>query len=417
MNDFDRLGSRIAHEQDEYRARSSGKDQVRERLERTIMLPARPWARRIGVTATLIAAVLALAGVAFVVRSRKGAEPLRVMAGRGGDVAPLGSFIEAPENDLLSLRFSDGTAIDMSPRSRARLAQIDARGAHLLLESGGAHVEVVHRPAASWLLSVGPFAVHVTGTRFDVRFDPEEDLFELTMLEGQVDVSGCVFGEGRHLSSGQTARASCKRAELQLIDRRGDTASIAHPSMPGLEDPGPPAPGAAAPMPRPAARSAAADRLPGFRELAEQGKYVEAFGLAEAAGFEAQCARAGADELTMLADAARYAKNVKMEAFALQAVRRRFPGTSRAALSAFALGRLEFDVHGAYRKAAEWFRTYLREQPGGPLTREARGRLLEATHRAGDATAARELAAQYLREYPSGPHADLAREVRASSDR
>jgi hypothetical protein len=38
--------------------------------------------------------------------------------------------------------------------------------------------------------------------------------------------------------------------------------------------------------------------------------------------------------------------------------------------------------------------------------------LLEATLRAGDTAGARELAAQYLRDYPSGPHAALASGLR-----
>jgi hypothetical protein len=124
------------------------------------------------------------------------------------------------------------------------------------------------------------------------------------------------------------------------------------------------------------------------------------------------CARADASALVTLADAARYAREPEDEAYALHLLRRRFTGTSRAALAAFALGRLEFDIHRSYEKAGEWFVTYLREQPGGPLTREARGRLMEATLGSGDRDGARKLAARYLRDYPNGPHAELARSLR-----
>ena len=121
--------------------------------------------------------------------------------------------------------------------------------------------------------------------------------------------------------------------------------------------------------------------------------------------FEVKCASAGVEELGALADAAHYARDQEREGYAWRLLRKRFPGTARAALAAFALGRLEFDAHGSYPKAAEWFGTYLKEQPGGALVREARGRLMEATLRAGDTRGARALGAAYLRDYPSGPHA------------
>ena len=116
----------------------------------------------------------------------------------------------------------------------------------------------------------------------------------------------------------------------------------------------------------------------------------------------------------MLADAARHARRPEHEALALQSLRERFAGSPRAALAAFALGRLEFDRHRSYREAAEWFGTYLKEQPRGPLTREARGRVMEAVARAGDQERARELARAYLNDYPSGPHAELARGLRGA---
>ncbi|MEY4579374.1 MAG: hypothetical protein RL701_4077, partial [Pseudomonadota bacterium] len=128
-----------------------------------------------------------------------------------------------------------------------------------------------------------------------------------------------------------------------------------------------------------------------------------------ALGFEQECKQSNAEELSLLANVARYGQDSAGEAEALRWLRGRFHGTKQAAVAAFALGRLEFDNHAAYSEAAEWFRTYLREQPRGDLAREASGRLLEATQRMGDAAAARELAARYLKDYPQGPHAELAR--------
>ena len=122
----------------------------------------------------------------------------------------------------------------------------------------------------------------------------------------------------------------------------------------------------------------------------------------------------GTHWIALLSDVARHAGANRQAEQALVVLRRRFPGTGDAALAAFALGRLEFDEFHAYARAAVWFRTYLNERPSGSMTREALGRLIEACYRARDVEGARSAAARYLRDYPSGPHAELASRVAAS---
>jgi lipopolysaccharide biosynthesis regulator YciM len=145
--------------------------------------------------------------------------------------------------------------------------------------------------------------------------------------------------------------------------------------------------------------------------LARGGQYSQALRAAKAAGFEQECERANVRDLSLLAYAARYAQDAESETYAWRLLRERFRGTKDAAIAAFALGRIEFDNHGAYAKAAEWFRTYLTEQPTGDLSREALGRLMEAVQHQGELAAAQELARRYLREHPGGPHAELAQRL------
>jgi len=75
-------------------------------------------------------------------------------------------------------------------------------------------------------------------------------------------------------------------------------------------------------------------------------------------------------------------------------------------MSAFLLGR---SASGA--QAVQWFSAYLKEQPSGALAREALGRLIEAYQAAGDRVSSRAAAERYLKSYPDGPHATLAREA------
>jgi TolA-binding protein len=169
-------------------------------------------------------------------------------------------------------------------------------------------------------------------------------------------------------------------------------------------------PGASRPIPSPTSKPADESWV----ALARAGAYDDAFAAVRAKGFEAECARADAATLALLADASRHAGAPRQAEHALLTLRGRFPRSNEAALAAFTLGRLEFDDYRSYRRAATWFRTYLTERPSGPMTREALGRLMEASYRAKDLEGARDAASRYLRDYPSGPHAELASRVVAS---
>jgi TolA-binding protein len=88
----------------------------------------------------------------------------------------------------------------------------------------------------------------------------------------------------------------------------------------------------------------------------------------------------------------------------------RFPDSEAAALAAFHLGQVVFDQGGAPADARRAFAAYLAERPHGQLAQEALGRLLEI-ERLLDGRAAADLATQYLRRFPEGPHATLARSL------
>jgi outer membrane protein assembly factor BamD (BamD/ComL family) len=69
---------------------------------------------------------------------------------------------------------------------------------------------------------------------------------------------------------------------------------------------------------------------------------------------------------------------------------------------------------GRASDAIGWFQRYLSEAPGGPLAREAEGRLIELFRQSGNSLRARSAAQSYLERYPSGPHAALAQSVLAA---
>jgi TolA-binding protein len=184
----------------------------------------------------------------------------------------------------------------------------------------------------------------------------------------------------------------------------------------GGESAGPPSDTPPAPSPSPAISASPAPQSPApraprpsWRELSAAGKFKEAIEAADREGFPRICAEGSAADLRALADAARLSGDIARSQLALTTLRRRFPGDDQAAESAFLLGVIAFDTRGAHVEAARWFTTYLSERPRGRLAREAAGRLLEAEERSGNRAGAREAARRYLRDYPGGPHAEMAK--------
>ncbi|WP_437821478.1 FecR domain-containing protein [Sorangium sp. So ce1078] len=330
-------------------------------------------------------------------------------------------------------RFSDGTSIAFAPGARARIAAVTARGASVSIEGGSARFRVAHLPGAAWAAEAGPFTVTVTGTEFDLAW--EDDRLKLTMQEGAVVVRGSLIPTGITLRGGQRLVADVARGEVTLNERpdpsgglgaagSGTPASAAPPPAAGLSAPPAHESSARASAARedavgagtaaasaPPARVAAAQARAGasFRERLGDGDFAGVIAEAKARGIDEVLGAGTLDDVASLADAARYAGQADLARRAMLAERSRFPGSAEARSAAFLLGRLS---EGASpREAAMWYDRYLTESPTGPLASEALGRKLVATRDFAGPDAARAVAEEYLKRYPTGAFAAVAAEI------
>jgi transmembrane sensor len=360
----------------------------------------------------LCAGGISLAALATLLLTQRGAALTFDVDGTPGVTK---TWLAAPQVVPLRLTFSEGTTVRLESASRARVVELDGHGASLSLESGRLHAEVVHRSDATWKVVAGPFTVAVTGTVFDVDWDPTSEQLAVSVERGSVAVRESNTGAERAVHAAETLRTSPKHDfEVSVAEpsREPPAASANAGASAALAVDGSSRAGTVgdeSPEPPPAKDETT--RFGQWREFAKRGALREAYASAEAAGFTASCAGASAAELLLLGDGARLSGKPERAALALLTLRRRFPGDPRRAAAAFLLGKVAFDQRAAYEQAAEWFSTSLREQPNGPLSREASGRLIEAMSRADDSAGARRAARDYLGKYPEGPHADLARSV------
>jgi TolA-binding protein len=241
--------------------------------------------------------------------------------------------------------------------------------------------------------------VHVTGTRFRVSWNPQTEKLAIKVSEGKVEVTG--DGSKHELSAGSVLELSANAAAgvnsaLVSDEPKAASSRSAEPSARDEDEV--------------IAARKAAERKPDFRELSTAGHYREALAAVEQQGFAASCESLGARDLLTLGSTARLAGRADRAREAYLAARRRFPSSAEAGISAFSLGRLASDA-GRASDATAWFKRYLTEQPGGPLAREAAGRLIELLRQTGDEARARTAAESYLKRYPTGPHAALAQSL------
>lgn len=385
------LGRQIADAQDDALRRTDARTD-RERLVRAVLAPRprTPWKRRWFAGVALIAAAFSV--LMIVARPR----PIGFHVGEK-EPARVGAWIDGGR----AITFADGTRIDLARDARARVADVDERGASIVLETGRATASVVHRDRTRWSVLAGPFTVHVTGTRFETAWDPVAETFEVALHEGGVVVTGPLLGDGRAVHVGETLRVAVKTEQLALT--RGDAPSPAAVPADHVDV-------VAQPPSAPRVSTAAPLRVT-WQALAAHGKYKEAMAAVEREGFDGVVARSTAPDLATLGDVTRLSGESGRAMQTLNAIRARFPGTSESAASAFLLGRLSFEQRGQYAEAEQWFSTYLTEEPGGPFAREAEGRLIECKLHRADEEGAREAARRYLENYPGGPHAAKARSL------
>lgn len=445
------LGRAIATEEAGW-ADPAGLAQVRhEFLERLPDVRRGRLSRRLTV---VLAAAAVMVAASLVFWLPLGEARRLTMSVRGAEIIePTAKWWSVERGQSVPVSFSDGSLVNLVSGTRARVTRVSAVGAELIVESGKAQVRVVPRKNASWKFNLGPYVVNVLGTHFDVAWQPETDTFELTLYKGRVQISGCIFGDGRPVVAGERVRAFCgaRRLETTLVGKLASQAGTqaskgVAPSGVGDEPRQAQSPseellpsekalrGAMGGVPtslrrstvaaEPAVRAGGAEQAQlaqqqvsslvtteSWQSLASKRDFPTALKAAENTGFESECSRLDARGLMLLADVARYAGKTPRAVYAYKSLRGRFSGSDQAAIAAYFLARMAFDQLGDYAQAASWFKTYLSENPTAGLRREALGRLMEAQHRSGSQSEASGTARRYLAEYPSGPGAPLARQL------
>ena len=131
---------------------------------------------------------------------------------------------------------------------------------------------------------------------------------------------------------------------------------------------------------------------------------------ADARGGERLLESASANDLRVLALAARYTGRRAFSLRAWQALRARYVADAQNQGAAFFLAR-GHEEQGEVAEAMRWLARYLAESPSGAYASEALGRRLVLLSKAGQKTDAVSAAHAYLERYPRGAYAKSAQLV------
>lgn len=444
---FEKLGAEVARIQDESLADERSRARVRRRLLET---PALPKARSRGWRLALALTAVGVAVLVVWTLYPSASKPIAYRVDLGEESREVDLPIAAPLARPVPVRFTDGSAVQLAPGTRARVTELTSEGATVQLDHGEATVSVRHRKTTRWSVRAGPFLVRVTGTRFRVDWSPQDQSFELQVFEGEVRVTGPdtpdrVVRGGAEMRVGPRAEAPSETAvpAAEPLPTRPEPAtppqtreverntSSARPSASELKLKLPPKrpeseasgatgaqpqtlePEAATPEAEPSSTEGPTEEpappSEPWKIFFKRGDYEQALVELTPEDIERALWQADSAQLMELGAAARRA-NDRRAGYIYSVVRSRFARARASADAAFMLARMYFHT-GAPQTAATWLETYLREQPDGRFAREASGRLVEAYQQAADIDRARVAAERYLARYPEGPHAKLARSV------
>lgn len=326
-----------------------------------------------------------------------------------------GGYVRAPHGGLAEIEFSDRTHITVLAGARLRIDEEDVNGAKVSVERGQLQVEVTHTGSSNWRFVAGPFQLRVTGTRFALDWNVEEEQLEVVLHEGSVEIEGYAGSGTVSVQGGQRFIGDAQERTMLVSDasavRPGDEVSDVAESF---SEPQPEASSAPEPsfVVTPATASLGSrvsSARTSWSKLVAKGEFRRVVDEAVSSGTSNCFTSCSAAELNALADAARYVGRNDLAEQALLALRTHHAQTS-GSRAAFLLGRL-YENRGNAARAKTWYETSLREESNGAFAAEALAGKMRAVNRIDGPSSAREVAREYLRRFPQGVHSETARQL------
>ena len=279
----------------------------------------------------------------------------------------------------VAVRFSDGSMVTrLEPDAQVSVIEAGPERIITSVERGQISAEVTPRPSRIFRVVAGQVVVEALGTAFTVE-----------RLDERVGVS---VRHGRVRVTWLTGSGELGAGEANWFPPLDENRGREEPRAAGAAD----AP--AAESSSSGGSAASSSRTPSWKMLALEGRNREAYALLR----DHRKSLRDPDELLLAADVARLSGHPADAVPYLERLIKESGNHPRAAMAAFALGRVLMTSLGQPERAALEFAEARSRAQGGSLAEDALAREVEAWAQAGAATRARERAHEYLRLYPRG---------------
>jgi TolA-binding protein len=303
----------------------------------------------------------------------------------------------------LLLAFSDQSQVRLGPETTLDVRILPSNRALFNLARGKVDVTVHHQDKTDYRFQAGGYEVRVTGTAFELGFEPGAEHVALHMREGRVELhtpeggyqvvrGGESFEHSVPISGAPLAKQS-EVASLEVGARRTETANGSALATNSRAN-GAEAAGVAGAKPSAASVS--------YVVLARDGKFAEIVEDALVQGLHSVLRSKSPAELLQLSHAARYGGHPDIARPVLQTLTQKYPRSVEGRAAHFFLGRVA-DAAGDRAAASAAYEQYLRHEPRGAYAPEALGRqMILAQHASLELST--KLARQYLARFPQGSY-------------
>jgi len=257
-----------------------------------------------------------------------------------------------------------------------------------LLGDGRALFDVQPGGPRKWSIEAGLATVEVVGTRFTVTREAVRVTVEVER--------GTVLARGERVPERVKRLVAGERLD---VESEGNGLLTEPPSVASPADSAAPSSSPAPNAPRREATDAGREN-PSWQDLAERGKYSEAYQNLGADSIATRAKSADVEQLLALADVARFSGHPTDAVGPLRRVMSEHRLDSRAGLAAFTLGRVHLDAMNEPAAAARDFADAIALGLPQALLEEAYLRLIEARAKAGDQHGAHETWSEYYDRFP-----------------
>jgi transmembrane sensor len=315
----------------------------------------------------------------------------------------VGHWVKTGE-ETRQVRFADGSNVALFPNTEMKVESAGPEKTEVRLRVGRTHVHIMHRESTDYRFRAGPFEVAVTGTKFDLAWEPASKHLELALLEGSVIVTGPTLGAPRKLARGEILELSLSDGE-KAANEGAEEVQKGRPAEADRDeqaaDSGTPSEARDSEEPR--SGTPTSSPQVSWQALLGSGERKKAVRAAEALGATKVLEGGSTSSVFSLAEAARLEGSPRLARELLLSLRQR---RGERGQTAFYLGKISYDQLGDKAEAERWFQTYLREAPSGTFAEQAWTRIFEL---AGPSEQGKKWARLYLDQNPSGPSSARAR--------